>query len=331
MPAGFRAIPLLLAAAVAACADPAAPPSACPADGYPAGLARPASCTPGPGWLAWAFAREGNPSPAIFIGKPDGTCTQRVTADAAFYGAPAFVPGGRRLVYASTRSGLNSLYLLDLTTGAETRLDTAYAFSPPPAAPAVLTAATPAVSPDGTTVAFEGGLTAYPGWTDVFTVPVAGGDVVRVTRDPVAASLPRWSPDGSSLYYLSFRTGAPELRTVRPDGSGEAAVTSGAGISSRFDVTGDGQALVYARRAPSGAGATPTELVTLDLASGGVRVISSANEADPAVDAGTTTVAVSRRTDAGGYDLYLLDYASGAVRRQLTSCPGQAFGAAFAR
>ncbi len=62
-----------------------------------------------------------------------------------------------------------------------------------------------------------------------------------------------------------------------------------------------------------------------------MRVISSANEADPAVDAANTSVAVSRRNAASGYDLFLLDYASGAVKRQLTSCPGQAFGAAFAR
>jgi Tol biopolymer transport system component len=109
-----------------------------------------------------------------------------------------------------------------------------------------------------------------------------------------------------------------------------ARLTTGSALSSRFAVTGDGAALLYARHATSGAGPAPTELVALDLASGAVRVISTANEADPAVDAATRSVAVSRRSPSG-YDLYLLDYASGAVTRQLTSCPGQAFGAAFAR
>ena len=95
--------------------------------------------------------------------------------------------------------------------------------------------------------------------------------------------------------------------------------------------TSDGRSLVYARHASAGAVPQPTELAAWDLASGDVRVISSANEADPAVDAGTSSVAVSRRNADGGYDHFQLDYASGAVKRQLTSCPGQAFAAAFAR
>jgi Tol biopolymer transport system component len=210
----------------------------------------------------------------------------------------------------------------------ETRIETTYSFYPPPATPDTLTAATPTVSPDGSTIAFEGGLTAYPGWTEIFTVPVSGGAVVRVTRSD-ASSLPKWSGDGSLLYF--FRPGAGELYSVSPDGSGETAVTTGSRISSRFNLSGDGAALVYARFSSTGAGTKPTELVAHDLLTGAVRVISSANEADPAVNAATTSVAVSRRSAAGGYDLYLLDYASGAVKAQLTSCPGQAFGVTFAR
>jgi Tol biopolymer transport system component len=162
-------------------------------------------------------------------------------------------------------------------------------------------------------------------------VPSAGGNVVRVTHDPAAATLPRWSVDGTSLYYLSYQTGAAEIRRVLPDGTADGPITTGSALSSKFNLSGDGLSLVYARFASGGTGAKPTELVAFDLASGAVRVISSANEGDPAVDAANSSVAVSRRTAAGGYDLYLLDYASGAVKRQLTSCPGQAFAAAFAR
>lgn len=328
MPPGRQALALLLGAAVSGCADPATPTN-CLADGYPASTARPAGCAPGAGWLAYAFTREGTSSPALFIGKPDGSCMQRVTTGDAFYGGPAFFPGGTKLVYASTRGGLNRLYVLDLVTGVETGLDTPSPF-PPPDGP-MLTAATPAVSPDGATIAFEGSLPAYPGWSDVFTVPAAGGNVLRVTHDPAAATLPRWSGDGTAIYYLSYQTGSAEIRSIGPDGSAEIPVTTGSAISSKFDVSGDGRSLVYARHASAGAVPQPTELAAWDLASGGVRVLSSANEADPAVDAGTSSVAVSRRNADGGYDLFLLDYASGAVKRQLTSCPGQAFAAAFAR
>jgi TolB protein len=324
---GHRALALLLGAAVMACDDPP-PPSACPADGYPASSARPAGCAPGPDWLAYAFTRDGTASPALFIGRPDGSCTQRVTTDGAFYGGPAFFPGGRKLVYASTRSGLNQLYLLDLESGLETWLETPSPFSPDWGQ---MTAAAPAVSPDGATIAFEGSLTASAGWSDVFTVPAAGGNVLRVTQDPAAATLPRWSVDGTSIYYLSYQAGAAEIRTIRPDGTADAPVTTGSSLSSRFDLSPNGQSLLYARHSTTGAGPMPTELVAFDLATSAVRVISAANEADPAVDGAGTSVAVSRRNAAGGYDLFLLDQATGAVKRQLTSCPGQAFGATFSR
>lgn len=332
MRAGRRALALLLAAAATACSEDA-PAPACP-DGYPAGTARAAGCTPGPGWLAWAFTREGSSAPALFIGKPDGTCFQRVTTDEAFYGGPAFFPGGTRLAYASTRGGVNQLYLLDLVSGVEQRLDTPSPFPPDWGS---FTAATPAVSPDGATIAFEGSVTLAAGWSDVFTVPVAGGNVVRVTRDPAAATLPRWSGDGASLAYVSYQTGAAEVRGAAADGSADAPITTGpglparSGLSSKFDLSGDGQALVFARNAATGAGPRPTELVLQDLGTSAIRVVSSSNEADPALDAAATSVAVSRRNATGGYDLFLLDPASGAVKRQLTSCPGQAFAATFAR
>ena len=289
-----------------------------------------ATCAPGPGWIAYAFARPGGASPALFLTKADGSCARKLTTDGAFYGAPAFFPGGTKLVYASTRGGLNRLYVLDLVSGAERPIDTSFTFAAPPAAPVTLAAAVPSVSPDGTTIAFEGSLPAYPGWSDVFTVPAAGGAVTRVTSDPVAATAPRWSGDGSLLYVLSFQTGTAELFSVRPDGTSALQVTAGSALSSKFTLTGDGRALVYARFASGGRGSNPTELVTRDLASGAVRVISSADEANPAVDAGTTSVATSRRSP-DGYQLDLLDFTTGALKRQLTGCPGQAFGAAFSR
>jgi Tol biopolymer transport system component len=323
-----RALGLLFLAAAACSSE--SPPSACTADGYPASSTQTSGCTPGPDWIAYAFIVQGGSTPALFLMRPDGSCAWRVTGDAAFYGAPAFFPGGKKLAYASTRSGLNSLYVLDLVSGLETRLDTPFQFAPPLGL-RTLAAAAPSVSPDGLTIAFEGSLPDYPGWSDVFAVPAAGGAVSRFTNDPVSATLPVWSKDGAQVYALSYGTGAAEIISTPPDGSMVAtSVTSGSGLSSRFTISGDGTALVYARFSATGSGTKPTELVAWDLATSAVRVISSADEADPAVDAASASVAVSRRS-ASGYDLYLLDYASGAVKRQLTSCPGQAFGAAFSR
>jgi TolB protein len=321
-----RVLLVVVAASLAACHS-----STCPPDGYPApserDAVRDAGCTPGPGWLAYAFIKEGTFNPVIVLSRTDGRCARRVTTDGAYYGAPAFFPGGRRMAYASTRDGTNKLYLLDLETGLESPLETSSALDPPPGPPAPVDAAAPSVSPDGSTIAFEGSRSASAGASDLYTVPSAGGSVRRITTD---ATLPRWAPDGASLYVLSYRTGTQELWKVQADGLAVAQATFDSRLSSRFDLTADGATLAYARFATTGNGPNPTELVSQDLATGAVRVIAHGNEADPAVDPSGATVAVSRRTPTG-YDLVLLDVQTGAVTAQLTACPGQAFGATFAR
>ena len=60
----------------------------------------------------------------------------------------------------------------------------------------------PLFSPDGRTVAFTG---QYDGNTDLFTVPVAGGEPRRLTWHPGRDQLLSWSADGVSLFFLSSR------------------------------------------------------------------------------------------------------------------------------
>src|SRR5215472_14797145 len=58
----------------------------------------------------------------------------------------------------------------------------------------------PAISPDGRTVAFTAGV---DGKRQVFVQLIAGGAPLEITRDPVDHECPRWSPDSSSILYFS--------------------------------------------------------------------------------------------------------------------------------
>lgn len=67
---------------------------------------------------------------------------------------------------------------------------------------------TPAVSPDGTRVAYT--VTSYDvtenrGNADIWIVPVAGGAPRRLTSNPASDSGPVWSPDGRRLAFVSRR------------------------------------------------------------------------------------------------------------------------------
>jgi len=58
----------------------------------------------------------------------------------------------------------------------------------------------PAISPDGRSVAFTG---AAGGKRQVFVQLIAGGAPLQITRDTVDHEYPRWSPDSSSILYFS--------------------------------------------------------------------------------------------------------------------------------
>ena len=58
----------------------------------------------------------------------------------------------------------------------------------------------PAISPDGRSVAFSAGVA---GKRQLFVQLIAGGAPLQITRDPVDHESPRWSPDSSSILYFS--------------------------------------------------------------------------------------------------------------------------------
>jgi len=58
----------------------------------------------------------------------------------------------------------------------------------------------PAISPDGRSVAFTAGVGGKP---QIFVQLIAGGASLQITRDAVDHECPRWSPDSSSILYFS--------------------------------------------------------------------------------------------------------------------------------
>jgi len=74
------------------------------------------------------------------------------------------------------------------------------------------------VSPDGQTVIFE-----LLG--DLYTMPIAGGQATRIMGGLSFESQPTYSPDGSTIAFLSDRTGVENLWIANADGSNPRAVT----------------------------------------------------------------------------------------------------------
>lgn len=80
----------------------------------------------------------------------------------------------------------------------------------------------PAISPDGTTVAFS-----YKG--DIWTVPVQGGQARQITSNPAYESNPVWSPDSRQLAFASSREGSMDVYVVGREGGVPCRLTTDSG------------------------------------------------------------------------------------------------------
>jgi hypothetical protein len=97
-------------------------------------------------------------------------------------------------------------------------------------------------SPDGKTLCFCG---ERKGQFDVYTIAVAGGKEVRLTRNQGHNDGPEYSPDGKYIYFNSDRTGTVQIWRMRPDGSGQEQVTSDEFNNWFPHVSPDGERIVF--------------------------------------------------------------------------------------
>jgi Tol biopolymer transport system component len=88
----------------------------------------------------------------------------------------------------------------------------------------------PAFSPDGAALAFTRSLT--DGVNDIYRVPAAGGEPVRLTFDDRDTMGSAWSADGRSIVFSSSRAGIYSLWRV-PARGGEPGWVAGGGIKMK--------------------------------------------------------------------------------------------------
>lgn len=98
----------------------------------------------------------------------------------------------------------------------------------------ILRAQFPSLSPDGKTLAFS--------WQgDLWLVGAQGGEARRLTVHPATDQMPRWMPDGKTLYFASNRYGSFDVFTIGADGQGLKRLSFESGSEIPFSVTPDGR------------------------------------------------------------------------------------------
>jgi len=258
-----------------------------------AGDPDPAPCdlsTAGAAWVALGSAETGDWN--VQIARADGTCRRSITSDPAADLHPAWSRDGR-LAYDSDRAPGSSVWIQTVATGEEHRLDVG-----------ALRATSPAFSPDGGTIAFEG---REPGATTggIYVVSAGGGTPTLLTPEAVPHSNggAAFSPDGASVFFVSNRTGPYEIFRVAASGGDAVQVTTGSRVIGKPSVSPDGRSLAFARTA-----GTSTEVVLYDLGAATTTPLPLADASEPAFDpAGGRLVARVFHGIASGVEVVRLD------------------------
>ncbi len=194
------------------------------------------------------FMPELGPNGDLWIVPAAGGTPRQVTHDLTEAGGPIWTPDGRFIIFSSMRGGSRTLWRVradggapePLTAGAGEDVDPVLsrdgrtlvytnvrnqsslrALNPDTGAERVIVerrrpTVFPRVSPDGSKVAFFG--FGDVGDVQIFMVPMKGGAVLQLTQGKGQINtMPRWSRDGSLVFYYEQRPGS-SLRSIPASG-----------------------------------------------------------------------------------------------------------------
>jgi Tol biopolymer transport system component/DNA-binding winged helix-turn-helix (wHTH) protein len=141
-----------------------------------------------------------------------------------------FSPDGKRIVFASGRSGSVEIWVCD-SDGSNPRQLTFFGGS-----------GTPRWSPDGQQIAFD---SEREGHSDIYVVHAEGGQPRRLTTESSNDVVPSWSRDGRWIYFASDRTSSFQVWKMPAEGGRAVQVTKQGGFAA-FE-SSDGKTLYYAK------------------------------------------------------------------------------------
>lgn len=208
---------------------------------------------------------------------------------------PRIARDGSLIVFQSDRSGSFEIWMAKVD-GSDLRRVTS--FDGPPAG-------SPDLSPDNSQVVFD---RIVDGQRDVFVSDLRGTNLRRLTDDPADDVVPRWSADGRSVYFASYREGTSQIWKVAVDTGRALRMTRDGGLVA--EESPDGRTLYFTRDDEAA-----TALLAMPSAGGEARlVIEGLNHRQMAVtNDGIYYVAAAAPTE-----IRFLDLSSGAHRHVAT-------------
>ena len=148
-----------------------------------------------------------------------GLPVEEVAPSSSFETDPHFSPDGRRLAFASGRSGHVQIWVA-AADGSNARQLTHNTRQWP---------GSPSWSPDGGSIAFDGNEVGAP--VHIWIIDADGGTARQLTNGPGNHSVPRWSHDGKWIYFSSDRATTRNIWRVPSTGGEPQQITRTAAVS----------------------------------------------------------------------------------------------------
>jgi Tol biopolymer transport system component len=104
---------------------------------------------------------------------------------------------------------------------------------------------------------------------DLYVVGAAGGPPRRLTNDPHVDALPRWSPDGTRVFFTSDRSGNWQVYSVPATGGAARRIRDNRDREWQAEPSPDGRALALLSNKDG-----PESLYLMDLVSGAERMLA---------------------------------------------------------
>jgi TolB protein len=218
------------------------------------------------------------------------------SASAAFPGANG------KIAFTSDRDGNGEIYVMNADGSGQTNLTNN-----------VKEDWGPAISPDGTTIAFTRALGDGQG-QEVFVMNADGSGQTNLTNTPADQNDPAWSPNGTKIAFMSNRNHPGEIYVMNANGSNPTNLTNNPAVDLQpaFSPNGSQMAFVSDRF----GGNNQIHAMNVD-GSGQIGIITSPHDQDPDFSPDGTKIAFTSFRDDNA-EVYVMDV-NGVIQTPLTT------------